>query len=273
MTVRRQSPAAQSFIGMADSEILLTHLENSVFTLTLNRPKVNALNFELIAALQAAFKQAEREDSVRCVLLTGAGDNFSAGQDVADFRQAGDVSYREHLLRTYNPLILQIRRLEKPVLAAVNGIVSGAALGIALACDLRIASERTRFVVGFSRVGLAPDSAVSLLLPAVIGLGRAAEFTFSNVPISAEQALAWGLVNRLVPHEQLNVQTTQIACLLAQGPVHAMGLAKRAFNKAVLGNLEQVLNYEGHLQEIAHQHPEHQEGVRAFLEKRPPKFL
>jgi len=257
---------------MANSEILLTHFEDSVFTITLNRPKVNAFSFELIAALQAAFKQAERNDQTRCVLLTGAGDNFSAGQDVTVFLQAQDVSYRQHLQRTYNPLILQIRRLEKPVLAALNGAVSGAALGIALACDLRIASERARFVVGFGGIGLAPDSAVSLLLPALIGLGRAAEFTFSNAPISAEQALAWGLVNRVVPVEQLDQQAAMIARLLAQGPVQAMGLAKRAFNKAILGNMEQVLDYEGYLQDIASQSLEHQEGVQAFLEKRPAKF-
>ena len=257
---------------MTDSDILLTQLEDCVFTITLNRPKVNAFNFELIAALQAAFRQAERNDQARCVLLTGAGDNFSAGQDVNVFAQAEDISYREHLLRTYNPLILQIRRLEKPVLAAMNGAVSGAALGIALACDLRIASDRARFVVGFAGIGLAPDSAVSLLLPALIGLGRATEFTFSNIPISADQALAWGLVNRVVPAEQLSQQATMIARLLAQGPVNAMGLAKRSFNKAVLGNLEQVLDYEGYLQDIASKNQEHKEGVQAFIEKRPAKF-
>ena len=257
---------------MTNSDFLLTRLEDSVFTITLNRPKVNAFNFELIAALQAAFRQAERNDQARCVLLTGAGDNFSAGQDVNVFAQAEDISYREHLLRTYNPLILQIRRLEKPVLAAMNGAVSGAALGIALACDLRIASDRARFVVGFAGIGLAPDSAVSLLLPALIGLGRATEFTFSNIPISADQALAWGLVNRVVPAEQLSQQATMIARLLAQGPVNAMGLAKRSFNKAVLGNLEQVLDYEGYLQDIASKNQEHKEGVQAFIEKRLAKF-
>jgi 2-(1,2-epoxy-1,2-dihydrophenyl)acetyl-CoA isomerase len=257
---------------MADPEILLTNLENSVLHITLNRPKVNTLNFELIAALQAAFKQAEREPRVRCVALSGAGGNFSAGQDVTVFLQAGDISFREHLQRTYNPLILQIRRLEKPVLAVLDGAVAGAALGIALACDLRLASDRTRFVVGFGGIGLAPDSAVSLLLPALIGLGRATEFTFSNAPITAEQALAWGLVNRLAPADQLDQQAAAYAHLLAQGPVRAMGLAKRAFNKAVLGNIEQVLDYEGHLQEIAGKGPEHREGVQAFLEKRPAKF-
>lgn len=257
---------------MVNSEILLTDLEDSVFTITLNRPKVNAFNFELIAALQAALKQAERNQEIRCVVLRGAGDNFSAGQDVTVFLEVENASYREHLLRTYNPLILQIRRLEKPVLAVLKGGVSGAALGIALACDLRLASESARFVVGFSGIGLAPDSAVSLLLPATIGLGRATEFAFSNMPINAEQALAWGLVNHLVPSEQLDQQAMMFARLLAQGPVHAMGLAKRAFNKAVLGNLEQVLDYEGYLQDIASKSQEHKEGVKAFLDKRSAEF-
>ena len=222
--------------------------------------------------LQSAFKQAERDDQVRCVLLTGSGDHFSAGQDIAVFQQNVDIPFRFHMLQTYNPLILQIRRLEKPVLAAINGIVSGAALGIALACDLRIAAEGARFVVGFTGIGLAPDSAVSLLLPTIIGLGRALEFTFSNAPITAEEALSWGLVNRVVPASKLHQQSTALAVQLAQGPMHTMGLAKRAFNKAVLSNLEQVLDYEAHLQEIAGHSPEHKEGVQAFLEKRLPRF-
>lgn len=257
---------------MSTSEIVLTEVNQGVLKITLNRPKVNAFNFELIAAVQAAFKQAERDAQVRCVLLTGSGSVFSAGQDVVEFRQAGEVAYRYHLQRTYNPLILQIRRLEKPVMAAINGAVSGAALGIALACDLRIAADTARFVVGFGGIGLAPDSAVSLLLPTLIGLGRASEFTFSNLPISAEQALAWGLVNRVVPAAELSAQAAEWARLLALGPVHAMGLAKRDFNRAVLSNLEQVLDYEAHIQEVAGQRAEHKEGVSAFLEKRMPDF-
>jgi 2-(1,2-epoxy-1,2-dihydrophenyl)acetyl-CoA isomerase len=253
---------------MADSDILLSELREGVLTITLNRPKVNAFNFELIEAAQAAFKQAARDEQVRCVLLTGRGAAFSAGQDVSEFIQAGDISFRQHLQRTYNPLVLQIRRLEKPVLAAINGAVSGAALGLALACDLRIAADNARFVVGFLGIGLAPDSAVSLLLPALIGLGRASEFAFTNAPISADQALDWGLVNRLAPPEELGAQAAEWARQLAQGPVRAMGLAKRDFNKAVLGNLEAVLDYEAHTQEIAGHGGEHHEGVRAFLEKR-----
>lgn len=252
--------------------VLLTSLEQGVFTITINRPKVNALTTEVTVALQALFKQAARDPQVRCVLLTGQGKVFSAGQDLTEVKQVEDLSYRYHLLRTYNPLIVQIRKIEKPVLAAINGPVSGAALGIALACDLRIAARDARFVVGFAGIGLAPDSAVSLLLPALVGLGRAAEYTFTNNPIDAEQALAWGLVNRLAPTEELPQQALSWAKQLAAGPVRAIGLAKRDFNKAVLPGLEQLLDYEAHIQDIAGRGAEHKEGVSAFLEKRPPDW-
>jgi 2-(1,2-epoxy-1,2-dihydrophenyl)acetyl-CoA isomerase len=241
--------------------------------LTLNRPKANAFNLEMVAQLRSSFKEAARDERVRCVLLTGSGDNFSAGQDVKDFLQAEGISFRQHLLNTYNPLILQMRKLEKPILASINGAVAGAALGIALACDLRIASDEARFVVGFLGIGLAPDSAVSLLLPALIGLGRAQEFAFTNAPISASQALSWGLVNRVVQAADLKARAIEWALTLAQGPTHAMGLAKRDFNRAVLGNLEQVLDYEAHIQEIAGKGDEHQEGVKAFLEKRRAQYV
>jgi 2-(1,2-epoxy-1,2-dihydrophenyl)acetyl-CoA isomerase len=258
---------------MADNETIITKLEKGVLSITLNRPKANAFNLEMIDAVSGALKQAARDSQVRCVLLSGKGNVFSAGQDVKDFRERGDVSFRWHLQRTYNPLVLQIRRLEKPVLAAVNGAAAGAALGIVLACDLRIAADSARFVVGFLGIGLSMDSAVSLLLPSLVGLGRAAEYAFTNQPISAEQALAWGLVNRVVPAGELEQQAAEWAASLAEGPVHAMGLAKRAFNKAVLGSLEDVLDYEAHNQDIAGRGAEHHEGVSAFLEKRTPKYV
>jgi 2-(1,2-epoxy-1,2-dihydrophenyl)acetyl-CoA isomerase len=257
---------------MSAEPILLSDLERGVLRLTLNRPKVNAFNYELIEAVQGAFKQAQRDAQVRCVLLSGSGSVFSAGQDVSEVKQAEDTSFRRHLQRTYNPLILQIRQLEKPVVAALNGAVSGAALGIALACDLRIAADTARMVVGFLGIGLAPDSGVSLFLPALIGLGRAAEYAFSNAPISAEQALSMGLVNRVVPAAELGAQAFEWAAALAQGPVGAFALTKRAFNKAMLDNLEEVLDYEAHLQDIAGRRAEHREGVRAFLEKRAARY-
>jgi 2-(1,2-epoxy-1,2-dihydrophenyl)acetyl-CoA isomerase len=257
---------------MSNSGTVITEFDEGVLTITLNRPKANAFNREMMAETQAAFKQAARDDQVRFVLLTGSGRVFSAGQDVKEVREAEDESFRYHLQRTYNPLVLQIRRLEKPVLAAVNGAVAGAGLGIALACDLRIAADDARFVVGFLGIGLSLDSAVSLFLPALIGLGRATEFAFSNEPILADQALSWGLVNRLVAADQLAVEAKAWAHELARGPVRAMGLAKRDLNKAVLGHLEQVLDYEAHNQDIAGRAAEHKEGVKAFLEKRPPRF-
>jgi len=253
-------------------EVLLSKLEAGVLTLTFNRPKVNAFDDDLIQQLESALRNAARDDQVRCVVLTGAGEHFSAGQDLNAFKRTGPEPYRRHLLDTFNPLVLQIRRLEKPVLAAINGPVSGAAVGLALACDLRIAGQGAQFILGFTRLGLTCDSAVSLLLPALIGLGRAAEATFSNAPIDTAQALAWGLVNRVTPTGELREQAAAWARQLALGPIHVMGLAKRAFNKAVLGNLETVLDYEAHLQEIAGQGTEHQEGMQAFLEKRSPNF-
>jgi len=254
------------------SDTVITELKEHVLSITLNRPKVNAFTLEMIEATQAAFKQAQRDTQVRCVVLSGSGNVFSAGQDITEVKKAEDISFRYHLQHTYNPLVLQIRQLEKPVLAAINGAVSGAALGLALACDLRIAADSARFVVGFLGIGLTTDSAVSLFLPLLIGLGRATEYAFMNTPISAEQALALGLVNRVVPAAELPSRAFEWAKSLAQGPLSAYGLTKRAFNRAILPHLEQVLDYEAHLQDIAGRSPEHKEGVSAFLEKRPPRF-
>jgi len=252
---------------------LKTDLQNNLLTLTIDRPRANAFNLELIRELQNAFKQAARDSQTRVVVLTGAEKVFGAGQDIEEMRAGGEtISYRQHLLETYNPLIVQMRQLEKPVIGAINGPCAGASLGIALACDLRFAADAARFVVGFSGIGLVPDSGVSLLLPALIGLGRASEFTFSNQPISAEKALAWGMVNRVIPFDNLMPETLQFAAQLAAGPVGAFGLTKRLFNRAVLPNLEEMLDYEGHIQEIAGKRVEHREGVAAFLEKRMPRF-
>ncbi len=253
-------------------KIVLTELKDSVFTITLNHSKANAFNAEMIYACQSAFKQAAQDKDIRVVLLTGSGKIFSAGQDLNEITKGQDLSFRKHLLKTYNPLVLQIRQLEKPVLAAINGPVAGAALGIALACDLRIASESSRFTVGFNGIGLVPDSAVSLLLPAIIGLGRATEATFSNQAISAQQALDWGMVNKLAPPETLLEEVQALAMMLAMGPTNIYGLTKKSFNKAILPNLEEVLDYEADLQEIAGKSTEHKEGLSAFLEKRFPDY-
>jgi len=254
---------------------LLSALQAATLTISLNRPeRANAFNFEMIAELWAALEQAATNSQIRCVVLTGAGGSFCAGHDITEMLavQGQNISYREHLQRTYNPLILQIRRLEKPVIAAINGPAAGAGLGVALACDLRVAAETALFTVGFTGIGLVPDSAVSLLLPALIGLGRATEFTFTNQPIDTVQALEWGMVNHVVPEDKLAEVVEQLAAGLATGPTGAYGLTKRLFNKNVLSNLEGTLEFEGELQEIASKGKEHVEGVKAFLEKRKPSF-
>ncbi|MDD5468565.1 MAG: enoyl-CoA hydratase-related protein [Anaerolineales bacterium] len=257
---------------MPSSPHVICEQKERVLSITLDRPKVNALDAAMLASLQEALQGAARDPQVRCVLLSARGAAFSAGQDIGEAEPGKQGAYRAHLLTTYNPLIAQIRRLEKPVMAAIQGPVSGAALGIVLACDLRIAAEEARFIVAFLGIGLGLDSAVSLLLPATIGLGRAMECALCNAPVSASQALEWGLVNRVVPGAELHKEAERWANELAQGPTRTMGLAKRAFNKAVLGNLEGVLDYEAHLQEIASHTSEHREGLSAFLERRAPRY-
>jgi 2-(1,2-epoxy-1,2-dihydrophenyl)acetyl-CoA isomerase len=241
--------------------------------LTLNRPeRANSFNLEMVTELRKALADAEQNPSAQCVVLTGFGDVFSAGQDISEMKQGELISYREHLNATYNPLVLQIRGMGKPVIAAVNGPCAGAAFGVALACDLRLAKSSAYFVVGFGGIALAPDSGVSLLLPVYIGLGRAQEYYYSNKPINAQQALAWGLVNQ-VGDADFDSLVMKVASGLASGPTGAFALAKKAFNRAVLPNLEDALNYEGILQDEAGKSDEHREGVAAFLGKRPPKFV
>ena len=254
------------------AELITTECKEGIFVISMDHPKANALTLEMVKLLQEAFKQATRENRARVVVLRGAGEHFSAGQDVYEILKARGESYRQHLLETYNPLVTQIRQLDRPVLAEIHGTVAGAALGLALACDLRIASEDSRFIVGFLGIGLALDSAVSLLLPALIGLGRATEATFMNQPITAQQALEWGLVNRIVSASELYTSTLEFAQALAMGPIHSMGLAKRDFNHAIFPQLERVLDYEAHIQEIARLGIEHKEGVSAFVEKRTPNW-
>jgi 2-(1,2-epoxy-1,2-dihydrophenyl)acetyl-CoA isomerase len=252
--------------------VLLSKLQSGSLTLTLNRPeRANSFNIELVDALQDALTDAAQDPQVRCIVITGTGNVFSAGQDISEMKQAGPISYRDHLDKTYNPLVLKIRQIGVPVIAAVNGPCAGAGLGIALACDLRIARSNAYFVVGFSGIGLAPDSGVSLLLPKHIGLGRAQSYFYTNKRISAHEALDWGMVNQ-VCRFGFETLTARVAASLAEGPAEAFALGKKVFNEAVLPNLKEVLDQEAILQEQAGKSSGHQEGVSAFFEKRKPKF-
>lgn len=247
---------------------LLTKTQAGSVILTLNRPeRANAFNFEMIQALQKALADAENDPQVTCVVITGAGKTFSAGQDLNEMKQGENISYREHLDKTYNPLILQIRSMGKPVIAAVNGACAGAAFGVALACDLRVAKTNAYFVVGFSGIALAPDSGVSLFLSKYIGLGRAQEYFYTNKPIPAQLAFEWGIVNRLGGFNYQRV-VDQMVSDLAQGPREAFALGKKAFNKAYLPDLAEVLDYEGILQEEASRFEEHRRRISKFFTRR-----
>ena len=250
---------------------LLSKTQAGSVILTLNRPeRANAFNFEMTQALQQALTEAEDDPQVSCVVITGAGNVFSAGQDLTEMKQGESISYREHLEKTYNPLILQIRNMGKPVIAAVNGACAGAAFGVALACDLRIAKTNAYFVVGFSGIALAPDSGVSLFLSKYIGLGRAQEYFYTNKPIPAQLAYEWGLVNRLGGFNYQRI-VDQMVNELAKGPREAFALGKKAFNKAYLPNLAEALDYEGILQEEASRFGEHRKRVEAFFANRRGK--
>lgn len=255
-------------------ETILYDTANHVATITLNRPEfLNAFNDKMIAESIAAFKQARRDTSTRCIVLTGSGKAFSSGQDLKDVRERdGDFSIGEHVRRGYNKLIMAIVRVEKPVIAAVNGVAAGAGCGVALAADLRIVSYKASFIQAFSRVGLVPDSGSTWTLPRLIGYARAFEMAITAERITAEKALEWGLVNEVVPHEQLVEVVAAWARSLAEGPTLAFGLTKRAMHQASNLSLAEALEYESYLQEIAGRSQDFQEGVRAFTEKRDPAF-
>ena len=244
-----------------------------VLTLTLDRPPVNAFDLPMTEALLAALEQAAADPGLRCLVLTGAGRAFSAGQDVEVMYRVGrTVSYGEHLEQTYNRIVRLLRNLEAPVLAAVNGPAAGAGLGIALAADLRLAAESARFAFGFTTVGLTADSGVALLLPALVGLGRALEMALCERPLGAAQALQHGLVLDVLPDADLAQAAAALAERLAQGPTRALALTKRLLNRAALPELEAVLQSEVALQEQASLTEDHREGLEAFLARRPPRF-
>lgn len=254
-------------------DTLLVGDSGNVRVVTLNRPDVmNALNGTMKDELVDALKQAERDGTVRCLVITGSGRAFCSGQDLTEFALPETRSVAEALRRTYNVIVTRIRSMEKPVVAAVNGAAAGAGCSLALACDLRVAAETASFVAAFVRVGLIPDSGATYTLPRIVGLGKALEMAFTGEPIDARTALHLGLVNQVVPGDQLSQAAMALATKLAQGPTRAIGLTKRAMNRGLTTDLEAALEYEARIQEIAVRTNDYQEGVRAFLEKRRPDF-
>ncbi len=255
----------------------LTDLHDGVLTITLNQPaRLNALSAAVVSGLQDGLRTAERDAEVRAVVLTGAGNAFCSGADVTEFQfgsnGTGGPPVGDALRTRLNPLVLKMRALEKPLLAAVNGVAAGAGLSLALACDLRYAAENARLQVVFIRIGLVPDAGSLFFLPRLLGPGKTMELAWLGDPISARDAYDLGLLNAVVPDAQVLSHTQEVAARLAAGPSTAIALIKRAVNQAHELPLERVLDLEANYQTLAARDPNFAEGVAAFREKRPAKF-
>ena len=248
-----------------------TSRDGAVLTITLNCPDVlNAFNTDMHRALAAGLKDA-RDGSVRAVVLTGAGRGFCVGQDLTEFREApGDIGAR--LRANYHPNIRAIRALEKPVIAAVNGVAAGAGMSLACACDLRLAADTASFIPAFINIGLIPDSGGSYFVTRLLGPARAFEWLASGRRLSAAEARAWGLVSEVAQDSALPTRAAELAAEWAARPTFGIAMTKELIDHAVTSSLEEQLEREAELQTRATQTEDFREGVAAFLEKRPPQF-
>ena len=259
-----------------DYQHLLVQRRDGVMLIALNRPDVlNSFNRRMADELVEALREVTGDASVRCVLLTGSGRAFCAGQDLAavlpvEGQPAPDLG--DIVRDQYNPVIRAIRTLEKPVVCAVNGVAAGAGANLAFACDIVVASEDAMFIQSFARVGLIPDSGGTFILPHIIGLQRAAALTMRGEKLTAARALEWGLVYTVVPHAVIPETSFDLARRLADLPTRALGLTKRGFNAAFSNTLDEQLALEEELQREAGRTADYTEGVRAFIEKRAPNF-
>jgi 2-(1,2-epoxy-1,2-dihydrophenyl)acetyl-CoA isomerase len=244
--------------------------DGDVQTITLNRPdKLNAFTPTVHEELHAALEEA-RDPGVRAVVITGAGRGFSAGQDLGAFGEAGDVGAM--LRATYHVNVLAIRSLEKPVIAAVNGVCAGAGLSLACACDIRLASDAAFFVPGFVGIGLIPDSGGTFFLQRLLGTARAFEWMTSNRRLTAAEAHAWGLVSEVIEADSFAERVSAHAAELAAAPTRAIALTKRLYDEAATSTLEEQLEREAEAQAEAVRTTDFREGVAAFREKREARF-
>jgi 2-(1,2-epoxy-1,2-dihydrophenyl)acetyl-CoA isomerase len=252
---------------------LRLEVTDRVATITLDRPDaLTALTVPHTEELLAALRQAGTDPAVRAIVLTGAGRAFCAGQVLRERLEPGVAPLDVEIRERYNPVILAMRRLEKPIVGAINGIAAGAGASLAFACDLRIAAEGASFLLAFGRVGLIPDSGATWLLPRLVGAAKAAELALIATPLSAADAERLGLVARVVPVESVVGEARAVATHLAEMAPRAVALTKRALEASWTASLEEQLELEAELQGIAGATADHAEGIAAFMEKRPPRF-
>lgn len=256
-------------------ETILFDKTNGVATIALNRPKkLNAFDAKMHEEVHAALDDVSTDDEVRCLVFRGEGRGFSAGADLAGIEsEDGERSdLGEYLRRTYSQMILKMAALDKPIIASLHGPVYGAGMGLALACDLRIAAESAKFSVAFVKIGLMPDAGVSFFLPRLVGLGRAMQLSMLGEAVEAEEAAEIGLVNKLVPDYALADETNALAERLAAMPTQALGKIRRSLLASFEDDLATALEREAEGQTFCGFTDDHQEGVAAFFEKRDPEF-
>lgn len=256
-----------------DFQYIKFEVANGIATVTLNRPEVyNALNDGITYELQDALKKVSKDDTIRVMVLTGAGKAFCSGQDLKAASGQEKRSFLDSLHKRYNPIISAMRSLPKPIICRLNGVAAGAGCSLALACDMIIASEEATLIEVFINIGLVPDSGSSYFLPRLVGRAKAFELCSMGNKVKANEALQLGLVNRVVPADQLDSAVNEYADHFSKAPTKSIGLIKRMLEKSATSTLDEMLEYEAYCQEIAGTSQDYKEGVAAFLEKRKPAF-
>jgi len=252
---------------------VLLNKENGVGFITLNRPdKYNSYNRDMALALQGYLDDCETDDGVRSIYITGAGKGFCSGQDLAEAINPTPAEFERMVQEHYNATILRIRKIEKPIVAAVNGVAAGAGANIALACDIVVAAESASFIQAFSKIGLIPDSGGTYFLPRLVGMQRAAALMMTGDKIAGPEAASMGMIYKYFADEVFENESKKIAITLAQMPTKGIGLTKRLLNESFNNSLQQQLDMEKEVQVHAGSTADFREGVQAFLEKRKPVF-
>tara|TARA_R110000737_G_scaffold350514_2_gene389725 strand:- start:230 stop:1003 length:774 start_codon:yes stop_codon:yes gene_type:complete len=253
---------------------LIVSKTNGVAILKLNRPEVfNSFNQKMAFAFQKALDDCASDESVRCIVITGEGKAFCAGQDLAEATDPDGPELKSIVREHYNPIVERLRNIEKPIIAAVNGVAAGAGANIALACDIVLAKESASFIQAFSKIGLIPDSGGTFMLPRLVGLQKASALMMTGEKVMANEAAAINMIHKAVADEDFENAVTELSENLAKMPTFGLGLTKRALNESLSNNLTQQLAVEEKLQTEAGQSHDFNEGTSAFLEKRKPVFI
>jgi 2-(1,2-epoxy-1,2-dihydrophenyl)acetyl-CoA isomerase len=253
--------------------MILFEIKNQVATLTLNRPeKYHSFVREMALDLQEKLEICKNDNNIRAIVITGTGKAFCAGQDLSEATDPNGPELQKIVNEHYNPIIRQIRNIEKPIIAAVNGVAAGAGASIALCCDIVIAKESAVFVQAFSKIGLVPDSGATFFLPRLIGFQKATALMMNADPITAKEAEKLGMIYKVVEESKFEDEIQSFSEKLAKMPTKGIGLTKKLLNQSINNSLEQQLNEEEIAQTIAGKTNDYKEGVSAFLEKRKPNF-